>query len=99
MRNLSKIEISGSTSFSKDKLENQVISLVEDRLTTLDKKIKKLRNDIYSYEKESSMSNETFLEKYKKRLLHENKFYMVWKDSVDLLNSLEEEKNMLTEVL
>ena len=99
MRFMSKIEITGETKFSKERISKELDKLVKDRLHTLKQKIKEVVQDLEYYRRKYELSDENFLLAFANGELGDDEDYFLWKASVNVLQSLEEEQQVLQEVL
>jgi hypothetical protein len=96
---MSKIQIEGDTVFSKEKITARVLNLIKGRLGEIKKEIKNIQKDLEKFQTDYDLSNEDFLLKFQNGSLGDENDYFVWKGSIELLESLIEEENMLREVL
>lgn len=96
---MSKIAITGSTSKSKEVLEEQVIALVRTRLAKIKEELIELQNDISNFEKSHNLRSEEFQGQFMEGELSDLEDYFVWDGMLKLAEDLTLEQENLRELL
>lgn len=96
---MSKIQITGDTSFDKNLIEKQLINLVNTRLIEIKDEISSVKLDIEYFEKKYQMKSDEFVNKFTEDKFGDDEDYFIWKGSISILENLIREQNILRETL
>lgn len=96
---MSKIQIIGNTKFPKQKIEKQVVNLVNNRLVIIKEEIQSALDELSFFEKKYDMNSKDFLNKFSKGELGDDEELLIWKASIKILEKLNSEQELLQETM
>jgi len=96
---MSKITITGETSKSKEEIQNQLLSLIRSRLSSIKEEIQEINEEINQFQTKYQLDSDAFSKKFHAGQLGDDEDYFVWDGLIQVLTDLQSEQETLRELV